>query len=248
MTGTGADSGVLQGAAYVARGFGMWRRRPGLMLLGMLPALLVLLLVGAALVTLLFLVDDLVTWLTPFADGWGTWRDVLRVGLAVLVVGGAVFLASVTFTGLTLAVGDPFYERIWRATEEELGGPVPEGGLGLWRGLRDAAVLAAYGLAVGATLLVVGMLPLVGAVVGATLGFAVSARLLAGELLGRPLEARGLDRTARRQALRGHGRSVLGLGLVTQAAFLVPLGAVLVMPAAVVGATMLARELLEDQP
>jgi len=73
----------------------------------------------------------------------------------------------------------------------------------------------------------------------------VSGRLLAGELLSRPLEARGMDRVARAEVLRRDRASVLGFGVATQLCFLVPLGAVAVMPAAVAGATMLARDLLE---
>ena len=83
-----------------------------------------------------------------------------------------------------------------------------------------------------------------GAVVGGVVGLAVSGWLLAGELLARPLEAHGLDRVARRAVLRGQRARVLGFGVATQACFLVPLGAVAVMPAAVVGSTMLARDLL----
>ena len=50
---------MTTGAGYLLRGFGMWRRRPGLMLLGMVPALLVFLMLGAA---LLFLLSTSVTW------------------------------------------------------------------------------------------------------------------------------------------------------------------------------------------
>lgn len=237
--------GIGHGASYVVQGFRMWRERPGLMLLGMVPALIVLVVVLTALGFLIAYVGDLVAWLTPFADDWGGLRTLLRLGLALLVVGGAVVLASVTFTGLTLAVGDPFYERIWRETEAMLGGPVPEDGVGFWRSLRDAGVLMLMGVAMALVVAVLGFLPLVGAIVGAVLGFVVSARLLAGELVSRPLEARGHDREARKQLLAGHGSSVLGLGLATQAFFLIPLGAVAVMPAAVVGSTMLVREILD---
>jgi CysZ protein len=216
------------------------------MLLGMVPALLVLLAVLAALVALLLHVGDLVAWATPFADGWsGGLRDLLRLGLAVLVVLGFVVVSSLTFTAVTLTVGDPFYEKIWAETERMLGGEVPDQGPGLWTSVKDGAALAGTGLLLGVGVFVLGLLPVVGAVVGLVLGVTVSGRLLAGELLSRPLEARGMDRVARAEVLRRDRATVLGFGVATQLCFLVPLGAVAVMPAAVAGATMLARDLLE---
>jgi CysZ protein len=236
------------GVGHLARGFGMWRRRPGLMLLGMLPALVVFLLLFAAFLVLLWKVDDLVDWATPFADDWGTTaRTVLRIGLMLAVLAAAVFLAAVTFVGLTLAVGDPFYERIWRETEAMLGGPVPDQGPGFWRSAADSITFAGISVICGVGVLLVGFLPIIGPVVGAALGLLVSGRLLAAELLTRPFEERGMDRAARRELLRRHRSGMLGLGVATQAFFLIPLGAIVVMPAAVVGSTTLARELLAEQ-
>ena len=58
------------------------------------PALLVLIVVLSALVALAANVGDLVSWLTPFADDWADLaRSLLRIGLALLVVIGAVLLA-----------------------------------------------------------------------------------------------------------------------------------------------------------
>lgn len=235
----------MRGPAYLLRGLGMWRRRPGLMLLGMVPALLVLAAVLAALVVLLLHVTALVGWATPFADDWTpSIRGLLRVGLSILLVLGFVLVASMTFTALTLVVGDPFYERIWAETERTLGGEVPDAGPPFWRSAADGAVLAVAGLGLGIGVFLLGLLPVVGTVVGLVLGVAVSGRLLAGELVSRALEARGLDRPARAEVLRRDRASVLGFGVATQLCFLVPLGAVAVMPAAVAGATMLARDLL----
>jgi CysZ protein len=233
------------GAGHLARGFAMWRRRPALMLLGMVPALIVFVLLFAALLVLLWKVDGLVDWATPFADDWSTTaRTVLRIGLMLAVLAAAVFLSAVMFVGLTLTVGDPFYERIWRETEGMLGGPVPDLGPGFWHSTRDS--LAFFGVSVicGVGVLAIGFLPLVGPVAGAVLGLLVSGRLLASELISRPLQQRGMDRAARRELLARHRGATLGFGVATQAFFLIPLGAIVVMPAAVVGATTLARELL----
>ncbi len=238
----------MRGPGYLLRGLGLWRTRPGLMLLGMVPALLVLLLVAGTLVVLLLQVGDLVAWATPFADDWATaLRAVVRTGLALLLVVGFLVVASMTFTALALTLGDPFYARIWSEIERMLGGEVPEDGPGFWRSAADGLVLAGTGVALGLGVVVLGLLPVVGAVVGVVLGVVVSGWLLAGELLSRPLEARGMDRAARAEVLRRDRGAVLGFGVATQLCFLVPLGAVAVMPAAVAGATMLARDLL-DRP
>ncbi len=238
--------GFGRGAGFLLRGLRLWRERPRLMLLGIVPAAIVALLVVALLVVLLVFADDVIAWATPFADDWSdTVRSVFRIALLLVVLAGAVMLAIVTFTGLTLAVGDPFYERIWKEVELSLGGEVPDKGVGWLRGALDGLALVGLGIAMAVVVFVLGLLPLVGTILGATLGLVVSGRLLAGELVSRPLEARGMDRAARAALMRRHRGALLGFGVCVQACFLVPLGGILVMPAAVAGATYLAREALE---
>ncbi|AIY18187.1 hypothetical protein GUY44_23960 [Pimelobacter simplex] len=241
--------GFGRGVGFLLRGLRMWRERPRLMLLGIVPALIVAVLVGAALVTLVLFADDLIDWATPFADGWSDApRGLFRGALYLLVLVGAGMLAIVTFTGLTLAVGDPFYEKIWKEVELSLGGDVPERGVGWVRGALDGLVLVALGLVTAVAVFVIGLLPVVGSVIGAVLGLAVAGRLLAGELVSRALEARGMDRAAQAALLRPHRGAMLGFGVCVQACFLVPGGGILVMPAAVAGATYLAREALAASP
>jgi CysZ protein len=73
----------------------------------------------------------------------------------------------------------------------------------------------------------------------------LSDRLLAMELSSRAFKARGIDRAARRRLLRGHRARLLGFGIATQLCFMVPLGAIVTMPAAVAGSTLLARSVLD---
>ncbi|CAN5551008.1 EI24 domain-containing protein [soil metagenome] len=233
------------GAGYLGRGFAFLRARPRLLVLGMLPALLVLLVLTALFVVFAFRLGDLVGWLTPFADDWaGALRGLVRLLLGAALVVGVLMLFSALFVGLTLTVGDPFYARIWRETEAHLGGAVPAYEVSFLQSARDGLVLSAVGL--GCSLLVVlsGFVPLVGPAFGVVLGTALSGRLVARELLGRPLEARGMDKAAQDALLRPHRSRVLGLGVATQLCFAIPFGAVLVMPSAVVAATMLARDVL----
>ena len=72
--------------------------------------------------------------------------------------------------------------------------------------------------------------------------------LLGREMLGRALAPRGLDDLAQQELLAPYRRRTLGFGIVTQLCFFIPLGGVLVMPAAIAGATMLARDVLDATP
>lgn len=241
--------GFGQGAGFLVRGLRLWRERPRLMLLGIVPALIVGVLLAGAFVALAVYADDLIDWATPFADDWAdAVRSLFRLLLWLLVLVGAAMLAIVTFTGLTLAVGDPFYEKIWKEVELSLGGDVPDRGVGWLRGALDGVVLVLMGLATAVLVFLIGLLPLVGAVIGFVLGLVLAGRLLAGELVSRPLEARGMDRVQRAALMRQHRGAMLGFGVCVQACFLVPLGGIAVMPAAVAGATYLAREALERAP
>lgn len=179
--------GFGRGAGYLLRGLRLWRERPSLMLLGIVPALIVAALVFTLLVVLVLYADDVVAWATPFADDWGdAVRGVFRGALYLVVLVGAVMLAIVTFTGLTLAVGDPFYEKIWKEVELSLGGDVPDRGVGWIRGAIDGLVLVALGIGTAIVVFLIGLLPVIGTVVGAVLGLVVAGRLLAGELVSRP--------------------------------------------------------------
>jgi CysZ protein len=236
----------FSGVGMLLRGFAFWRRRPGVMMLGLIPAAIVSILILAALVALGISLPGFTDWLTPFADEWDDpWPTVLRSAVGAIIFGASVVLAAVTFTAVTLAVGDPFYERIWRAVELELGGEVPEQGMGFWRSVRDSIVLIAAGFATAIGVALIGFVPLVGAVLAPVLGVLLSGRLLATELSSRAFEARDLDRRARRELFQGHRAQLLGFGVATQLCFMIPLGAIFTMPAAVAGSTLLARSVLD---
>ncbi len=236
----------FSGVGMLLRGFGFWRRRPGAMALGLIPAAIVFLLIVAGLAALAVNLAGIADWLTPFADGWvDPWPFVVQVLAGAIVFGGAVVFAAVTFTAITLAVGDPFYERIWRAVELDLGGTVPEQGTGFWRTVRDGLALIGLALVTSIGVGLVGFIPVVGAIVAPVLGIVLSGRLLALELTSRPFEARGIAARDRRVFLRGHRAQLFGFGVATQLCFMVPLGAVIAMPAAVAGSTMLARAALD---
>jgi CysZ protein len=239
----------LTGIADLGRGLRLWVTSPRLMLLGAMPAVLV----GAVWVGLLAAVlaglDRITLLVTPFADDWvEPWRGSLRliVGVAVLLL--ALVVAVLTFTAVTLTVGAPFYERISAEVERRLGDAPPERDEPLLRGLmraaRDGLALLLAGAGVGLLVLLVGLVPLVGAALGVVVGTTLGGWLLVVELTGTAFDARGYSLRQRRRMLgRSRARS-LGLGVATSLVFLVPFGAILAMPAAVGAATMLSRTVL----
>lgn len=235
----------LRGAATLGRGFGFWRSRPGLMALGLVPAAIVGLLLLAGLIALGASLPGITVALTPFADGWpGLWATVLRIAVGSALVGTALVLVAVSFTALTLIVGEPFYDRIWRAVEADAGVADPGRGIGFWRGAADGFLLFLRGVGVAIAAALIGLLPAVGGILATVFAVCMTGWLLADELSSRAISARGIDRAERRRMLRGHRARVLGFGVATQLCFMVPLGAIATMPAAVAGATILSRDLL----
>jgi len=239
----------VTGAGLLGRGLGQVLRRPGLFGLGVLPALISGLLYAAALVTLITFLGDLTSAVTWFADDWATgWRDALRIFAGLALLGVAGLLTVLTFTAVTLLIGDPFYEKISGLVEARYGGVPDEVEISLGRSLARSLVdsLRLIGLSVlfGIPLFAAGFIPVVGQTVVPVVGGAIGGWLLAVELTGVPFQRRGQRLRHRRAALRADRPTALGFGVAVFACFLIPLGAVLLMPAAVVGGTLLSRKAL----
>ncbi|XRQ11327.1 EI24 domain-containing protein [Actinomadura welshii] len=244
---------LFNGAGYLLRGLGWVARRPGQWLFGLIPALIVLAVYGAALVFLAFQIDDLAGWVTGFADGWSdAVRTSARVVAGIAIFGAALFLALVTFTAVTLLVGDPFYEAIAVRVEESQGGapPDPEVPLlvSIGRALKDTLILGVVALAFAVVFFAGGFIPLLGQTVVPVVAGLVSGYFLAGELTSVALDRRGILRKERFARLRANRPLAVGFGVATVVVFLIPLGAVLAMPGAVAGGTLLARERLAGDP
>ncbi|WP_242903333.1 EI24 domain-containing protein [Actinomadura terrae] len=243
---------LFEGAGYLARGIAWTARHPAQWLFGLIPALIVLAVYGTALAMLALHLDDLAGWVTPFADGWSDGaRSSARVVAGIAIFGVSVFLAVITFTAMTLLVGDPFYEAISERVEESEGGAPPdldEASLlaRIGREIVDAVALASVALVFAVVFFACGFLPVVGQTVVPVVAALVSGYFLAGELTSVALERRGLRRRERFALLKRNRPLALGFGVATFVVFLIPFGAVLAMPGAVAGGTLLARERLAE--
>jgi len=244
----GAGREFFTGVKFLLRGLGMYARSPKLMFLGLIPAVISGVLLIGALVALVYFVDDLSALVTPFADDWGSGlRQTTRVVAGIAIVGVWLLLSILLFTALTLLIGQPFYEAISKNVEDRHGGVRGAIDVSFWRTLprtiADNVRLLLVTVLFGVPLFVGGLIPIVGETVVPILGAMIGGWILVLELTSVPFERRGLRFRDRRRMLRTRRPMALGFGVATFVCFLVPLGAVLVMPAAVAGATLLSRRL-----
>ncbi|MDX3354662.1 EI24 domain-containing protein [Streptomyces sp. ME01-24h] len=219
---------------------------------GLLPALITLVGYAAALVALAFWADDATAWATPFADDWeAPWRGLFRGLLTAFAFGGGLLLAVISFTAVTLLVGQPFYESLAEQVDACEGGAPDAPDVPLWRDLlqsaRDSLRVLVRVAAWGIVLFAAGFIPVVGQTVVPVIGFCVSGYFLALELSGVAFQRRQVPLRERMRMLRGRMALTLGFGVPLILCFLVPLVSVLLMPGAVAGATLLVRSLMPPQ-
>jgi CysZ protein len=236
----------LSGVRLLGSGLRMWITDPRIMLMGAIPALIVAVVYLAGFIALATNAEAIVDAVTPFARDWDeTLRTVVRAAATVALVGVALLLVVYTFTAVTLAIGSPFYERISRKVEARLGGIDSPVELAFWpglgRGILDGLRVLLATLGVALLLFGFGFIPLIGQTVVPVLGALAGGWFIALELSGFAFEARAITGTQKRRMLRADRATTLGFGVATYLVFFIPFSAVIMMPAAVAGGTMLAR-------
>ncbi|MGZ3143373.1 EI24 domain-containing protein [Lentzea chajnantorensis] len=240
------------GFGLLLRGFRLVFSSPKRVLVGALPAVLtaVLMITGW---TLLFTnIDSVAGWLTGFADSWSeTSRSIVEVAVGISVVVAALGLSVLLFTAITLMIGGPFYEYIAEEVEDELGG-VPEAEqVGFWRGfvvgLRGTLLLVGTSVLFAVPLFLGGFIPIVGQTLIPVLAVCINGYLLGIELTGIPFTRRGRTFKQRRKLLATRRSLVLGFAVPTYLLCLIPLAALVVIPAAMAGGTVLSHRLLSGE-
>ncbi|MCL8013351.1 EI24 domain-containing protein [Streptomyces sp. AS02] len=248
MRDLGAGFGyLLKGQRWVARhgkqyGFGL------------VPGLITLVLYAAALVALALWGQDFVSWSTPFADDWSSpWQGLFRGLLTAVLFALGLLLSVVTFTAVTLLIGQPFYENLSEKVDRDVSpdGTAPESGLPLWRELwisgRDSLRIVLRAAVWGVLLFALGFIPVVGQTAVPVIGIVVTGFFLTEELTAVALQRRRVELRDRLTLLRSRKTLIWGFGTPLAAAFLVPFVAVFLMPGAVAGATLMARELMGEE-
>ena len=247
--GAGAIREFALGVSLFGRGAGLVLRAPRLLGLGLLPALIAGVLYAVGIVLLIAYLPNISGAMADaMAGSGGAWRDLLQVLGGLALLGAAVLLGVLSFTAVTLLIGDPFYERISERVDNRYGGVRGVVEVPWWRSLArslvDSLRLIGLSIACGIPLFALGFVPVIGQSVAPVIGALVGGWLLALELTGAPFQRRGGRLRDRRRVLRANRPLALGFGVAAFLCFLIPLGAILFMPAAVAGATLLARRAL----
>ncbi|HEY0500718.1 MAG TPA: EI24 domain-containing protein [Kutzneria sp.] len=240
-------SDFFAGVGLLLRGFGIVFRTPRLLLLGALPAVLTGGLLLGLVITLGIFAPDLVALATPFADGWDhTYQQIFRDLVTVALVIGLLYLGLLVFAAATLAVGAPFYESIARRVEDRLGGVPTEHDTSWLTDTVDNAKVVGASALLAIPLFLIDLVPVVGETAGPVIGVCVSAWMFGLELSVVPFSRRGLPLAARRHLLGQRRAMAFGFALPAYLLCLVPLLAIIVMPAATAGGTLLAQRLLAE--
>jgi CysZ protein len=239
----------ITGVRYFFQGFGLLIRRPRLLLLGMLPAVLTTVVLLGAMIALIASIGHLAALVTPFANGWPSGaRQLARLAAEIAMIVTAVVLGIVGFTALTLTIGGPFYERIAERIEDDLGVTVQRFDRPEWQqflsGARDGIVLTLRSAIWSVPLFAAGFVPVVGQSAVPVAAAMETGWFMALEVVAVPFYRRGVGLRRRTQMLRTRRMLAVGLGLPAALLCMIPLMAIVVMPVAFAGGVLVALDTL----
>lgn len=237
----------------VGAGARTWRGSRRLMALGILPGVVTALIFGGGVVMLLMRAGAWAESITASITGDPTPNRLLVALLVVAMIGGAVLLIVYTFTAVTLLIGQPVFEHLSDRVGDALGLPARPDAGPWWRHtlreVRESLGLLGLGLIFGIALVAIGLVPVVGGATAFALGAIVGGRFMSLELTAYPLGRMGARTLAqRRAALRARRSLVWGFGVAAYLVCLIPLGAVLFMPALIAGAAHVVNALPRQSP
>lgn len=185
-------------------------------------------------------------WVDAWVPALPDWLHWLQYAAWVLFAVGVVLIASYVFTLLANLIAGPFNDLLSERVEAHLRGTRPESGHGFWRSLQTGFVFELrqlwfllkrtllLGLASVALIWIPGLNALI-----PLLWMYFGAYMLAFEYLDIPMSSHGLSFEEKRRWLRRHHVAGMSFGGCITLANLVPGMNLLIMPAAVAGATVL---------
>ncbi|MDX1816140.1 MAG: sulfate transporter CysZ [Marinobacter sp.] len=231
----------FRGLGYLGEGFHLIRQ-PGLRLFVLLPIAINIVLFAV----LFYFMAEGFSALIATAMGWlPDWNWLQSLDWLFWILYGAVILLMLAYGFVIVAnlIGSPFYGYLAELTEKHLTGQevtteddwatiakdIPRA---LWREVQK--ILYYLPRAIG--LFIIGLVPVVN-LVAAVLWFLFNSWMMALQYVDYPADNHRVSFPALRRTLGGSRLSALGFGLPVALAAMVPLLNLVVVPAAVCGAT-----------
>ncbi len=239
------------GVGLYWRGVRTWGADPALMAIGLLPGLITMALFVALFVALGWGLQGATDWIADVIVGSDSgFHGIVQLAAGLALIGAWLLLVVYAFVTVTSVVGQPFFERISHRVDARLG-TVPEAPAWPWwrnaaRGVGEGARLLLLTVPLSVGLFLLGLIPAVGTVAAWVLGALLGGWFVALEFTAIPFERRGMMLRDRRRLLRARRARTLGFGAMAFVMSVVPPLAVLAMPSAVAGGTMLARLAIDE--
>lgn len=236
---------LVRGAAYLLRGLRLIRE-PGIRLYAVIPLVINGVLFIGLSIYLAMEIDTLVGAVTPHLPDWLQWLHWLIWALAVLA---ALVLSFFFVSLLANLIAAPFNEALAERVERFLAGEREEQPGSHWfhgvvQALANETRKLGYFLVRAVPLLLLYLIPGVNAA-APFLWLVFSAWMLAVEYADYPMGNNGLGFDAQRRVLAGQRGLSLGFGAAVLGLTAVPVLNIVIMPAAVAGATALWVERLK---
>ena len=232
--------GVLRraaaGAWHVFSGLWFLLRNPGLWPLALLPALLA---AGGILLGVVLGAFSIRWFEESVLPAQGSMSAVASLLLTLAFWAGAMAAGILTGLAIALMLASPVLDVLSRRVEERQNGGAPAVGAGLRWEILEASKGIAYFLAAAPVVLIVSLIPLVGAPIALLWG----SHALALQQTDPALTRRGLTFKQRRGWHKRYRAECLGFGVAGWALLLIPFANLLLVPALTVGATRLVMEL-----
>jgi CysZ protein len=214
------------GMGDLRRGFAVLRAHPALWKWVAAPALVTLVLLGAAAFGIVHLVDPLVGWVAAHLPSW--LAGVASKLLGVLVVTALIFAALFLFTAIAGMIAGPFNEMLSERVEAALTGRQPPpfvfgefvhgAALGIIHGLRRL-IAALVALVI---VFALGFVPVIGTIAALVAGAWFAGTAAAYDCYDAVLARRGMAYRAKLGYLSHHRGRTLGLGLAVTGLLFVP--------------------------
>jgi len=238
--------GLTRGFGFAFRGFSYLMRHSDLWPTALLPILINVLVFAGGLTAYVYFFPRILDVFVNYPEVW--WQWVVYVLAIILLVAVAAVVVVFGFTLLGCLVAGPFLDMLSERVEKKEGRPDTRTNLrqffgDTWSTVTFTVLVLLLFVSTQLLLLLLWFVPVVGGILYAVLSPLTGGFLLALEFFNLPLTRR---RTGTRDQINFAWRyksHAVGFGLAVFLTTLVPLLNFLLLPVAAIGATLLVREL-----